>query len=300
MTNTVQKEDLNDSKTDSALIPTYPPLPRVEYVSEESVIMIPTQAKLKGTHAGYLFIPIDGEIYRYQSADGPISNTTASELFYEFSEDNEFGEHDEWKIYALRDYPNHERLLGKCNGMEEIVFEYAPPQKIPESCIDEAIENGFVMMKNGSVMCGKERWLDFYKKTQAGQSCSIRLGFCYTNENANESDDMREATKEDYPQLFLKELCFDGTQYTIRPVNKVNGEFAICEVPGKDSPERTFSYLMHYVGEPQSASTLIKSYDKYVLTNNNRVTWEDITAGMLSSSGGSVVHDVVFSEYEWK
>ena len=39
MTNTVQKEDLNDSKTDSALIPTYPPLPRVEYVSEESVIM---------------------------------------------------------------------------------------------------------------------------------------------------------------------------------------------------------------------------------------------------------------------
>ena len=122
----------------------------------------------------------------------------------------------------------------------------------------------------------------------------------YVYTEKNESDELREATKEDYPQLFLKELCFDGTQYTIRPVNKVNGEFAICEVPGKDSPERTFSYLMHYVGESQSASALIKSYDKYVLTNNDRVTWEDITAGMLSSSGGSIVHDVVFNEYEWR
>ena len=76
----------------------------------------------------------------------------------------------------------------------------------------------------------------------------------YVYTEKNESDELREATKEDYPQLFFKELCFDGTQYTIRPVNKVNGEFAICEVPGKDSPERTFSYLMHYVGESQSAS----------------------------------------------
>ena len=46
-----------------------------------------------------------------------------------------------------------------------------------EGELDKAIESGFVIMENGSVTHGKEKWISFYEKVTAGETAEIRLGY---------------------------------------------------------------------------------------------------------------------------
>ncbi len=279
----------------------FAPLRRVAYTSETAVEMKPSQAELEGACGGYFFIPMDGMTYRYQVNSGFTDDVTEGELIYECSETGIY-ENYEWKIYSLKEYPEHEVLLGEVSGGERVLLAHAPAAGVSEADMTDAWENGFVIMKDGSVIHGKEMWSDFCEKAQAGEPCSIRLGYYYTNEKVNMTEELREATKEDYPALYLEELCFDGTQYRINPVNKVEDEYVVYERADEDpSYNDTFQYLMHYTGEAPTADALFTSYDKYVLTNDNTVTWQDLISSMASSQFGAYIpHHEVFSEYEWK
>ena len=153
---------------------------------------------------------------------------------------------------------------------------------------------------NGSISSGRGIWADFAAKAEAGTPASVRIANAFTLRGSL-SDDLREACKEDYPSLYLSELSFDGSSYTISPVHRINGEYTICEIKGYDNPVTAYRYMMHYTGKPRSAAALFTSYDKYVLTNDDTVTWEDLEWGMLSGQTGDYIpHTVVYNEYIFK
>ena len=88
--------------------------------------------------------------------------------------------------------------------------------------------------------------------------------------------------------LYIQELTYKDDSYTIRWFEE--GE----EI------KKTYKYLMKYEGEPESETALYESYLRYVLTNDNTVTWEQIWRGLASSKlGDAIDHQVVYQKYNY-
>ena len=270
-----------------------------------SAEMIPYDTEMTGSHGGYFFIPMNGNIYRYGTSSTVGPNVTKSDLVFEFVE-NGAGVDYEHSVYQLQEYPGCDVLYDICrekNGkiMDEILIEYIPAAGVDEGELDQALDSGFVMMENGSVIHGKDLWLAFCEKTESGEPASVRIGKYYTLDKTNADEEYYEAVKADYPALYLNELAFDGTRYTISPMHRDGTEYIVYEQPGYDNPVTSWKYLMHYTGKPSSKTALFHTYDKYVLVNDDTVSWEDLERGLFSSQLGDFIPFCeVFCEYTWK
>ena len=100
--------------------------------------------------------------------------------------------------------------------------------------------------------------------------------------------------------MYLSQLYYDGTAYTISPMHKVEDEYMIYEKKGVDRPEETFRYMLHFVEEGNTKYVTFKSFDKYVLTNKEDVTWQQLLKSMLSGGSDYIRFVEVFTKYEWK
>jgi hypothetical protein len=123
---------------------------------------------------------------------------------------------------------------------------------------------------------------------EAGQKISIRLADYYElGDPSRYAADYYESVKDEYPKLFLADLTYDGEKYTVRSIED-----------GKEYV-RTYQYLMRYEGEPESKTASYDSYLRYVLTNDNTVTWEDLLWGLASSRFGDYIpHYSVYTNLE--
>ncbi|MCR4896990.1 MAG: hypothetical protein K5891_09475 [Lachnospiraceae bacterium] len=127
------------------------------------------------------------------------------------------------------------------------------------------------------------------------------LAYVYRDDPERMSEELREATIEDDPSLFLKRLTYDGTTFLTEPLHKVDGEYVVHEEVGYDSPAATWQCLMHYEGESPYEFSLFTYYDIYVLTNRDDVTWEELQWGMLSSTAGDYIpFEQIYGEYTWR
>ena len=150
--------------------------------------------------------------------------------------------------------------------------------------LEQAKADGCVVFENIRVTSGQEIWDTFLKEVDTGHAATVRLGFYYTLDPAQCDPAYYESVKDQYPVLYIEELAFDGTRYTIR-----------CLEDGQVR-ERTYQYLMKYEGEPESPNASYSSYTRYVLTNDQTVTWRDIEYGMFSSHFGDAIdHHLVYS-----
>ncbi|MBQ9490730.1 MAG: hypothetical protein IJU80_12445 [Lachnospiraceae bacterium] len=302
----VKKDGSTTAKTDVAT--DLPLLSKVDTWPEEVVERKPYDTEMTGCVGGYFLIPMDGGIYRYDDYSSSVEAMTAQgismatdELIFTCTEKGISEDYD-YEIYSLKAYPDKDLLLANCMGYHSIIISYAPAQGIRDGELEDAQENDFVIRKNGSVISGKELWQEFCGKVAQGQPAVVRLGYYYTLEKRNMSEELREAEKADFPCLFLQQLYYDGSSFTLSPVHKLGEEYVIYEKPQIDSPERTYSYLMHYADEAENAFTSYTAYDKYVLTNSDQVTWKELQQSVLSSSSvsGYIQHQEVYGEYVWK
>ena len=155
-------------------------------------------------------------------------------------------------------------------------------------------------MENGSAVQGQDIWKDFYDKTSKGRPAMVMIGQYYTLENRNLSEDLYEATKDDYPFLALSQLEYDGKKYIISPLHYQDGDYIVKEVKGVDNPVTEWKYLLHFTGDATSPDALYSEYDRYVLCNEN-VTWGKIMQGTFSSQMGDYIpYQEVYNEYTWK
>lgn len=273
---------------------------------------VPYDTEMTGMHGGYFFIPIEGKIYRYRLSSVWDGNLTKSDFLYEFTEE-EFDRIYVHRIYRIEEYQDDTVLYcvsdektgdpydKSTHYHEEFTIEYLPNSCIADGELEKAIESGFVIMENGNAAYGKDAWTDFYTKITAGEPASVRIGNYYTIDREGAAEDYYEAVKADYPALYLKEVSFDGTQYYVSPLHRDGNDYIEYCRAGYDNPGSSWKYLMHFTGTPNSRTALITDYDRYVLVNDDTVSWENIERGMVSSTFGDYIpFDEVFCEYTWK
>lgn len=170
-------------------------------------------------------------------------------------------------------------LLAACGGAGTDKAERVPLEELPKDyTLEQAKEDGCVVYEDGDITSGQAAWDAFAETVSTGTAASVRLGVYYTLGDPSRYDpEYYESIKDDYPVLYIEDLTYDGTAYTIRWFEK-GGEIV-----------KTYRHLMRYEGEPESPHANYDSYVRYVLTNDDSVTWEDIVWGMVSSRFGDYI-----------
>lgn len=162
-------------------------------------------------------------------------------------------------------------LLSGCGWQQPASLP--PLEELPAGYgLEQAREDGCVVHENGDIASGQEAWEDFLKASSAGKSASVRLADYYTLDDPSRYDpEYYESIKDDYPMLYVSDLSFDGKTYT---------------VSGLESGERweqSYSYLKKYEDKAETPGAVYDSYVRYVLVNDDSVTWEQLMHGMYSS-----------------
>lgn len=154
--------------------------------------------------------------------------------------------------------------------------------------LEDARIDGCVCFDNGNITEGQKIWDEFVNATNTQENATVRLAFYYSLDEEQCAPEYYESVKDEYPVLYIQELTYKDDSYTIRWFEE--GE----EI------KKTYKYLMKYEGEPESETALYESYLRYVLTNDNTVTWEQIWRGLASSKlGDAIDHQVVYQKYNY-
>lgn len=163
-------------------------------------------------------------------------------------------------------------------------------EKVPDDyTLEDALEEDLVIIADGDVLNGQEKWTDFVEQTSKGKAASIKVVHYYTLGDKSHYDEAYyESIKDEYPQLYIMYLSYNGEQYTI------------AHYEGEQLYVEKYRYLMRYEGEAIPTATYT-SYVRYVLIDDNTVTWDDIWRGMISSQlGDAIAHESVYTDVEYK
>ncbi len=237
-----------------------------------------------GIYGGYFFVPIDGEVYRYSMFSSLLGNHTKDALVYECTEDLLYEDDQNWEFYTVNDDPEHRYLIGTTSG-EDSLLMYAPPLGVTEEDIEDAKAHGFVVMRGMESPYNSELMDEFLKKVEAHRSADVRIAKVH-DASVNMAPDLELATKQDYPSLFLSEISFDGIRFKVYPINKIDGKYVLAERERIDSSRRTLKYLKRMTDIPRSENALYNSAERYVLVDDDTLTWDDLMSGVFSSRLG--------------
>lgn len=252
------------------------------------VVMVPTSADMEGVFDGFLYLSLDGETYRFECTNLDPGQVAADQLLEQFTEEAD-PQDVNWKVYSLKEYPDLSVVLAVAGSDYRYLYQYSPSRRVDGEALQQVKDAGCVVMEDGDVSAGQEIWQAFVDATEEGRRASVKLAYYNTLNPERCSEEYYEAHKEDYPSLYVLDLIYDGSGYQVK------------QQGGSADGERNFKYLMCYVGEPSSPSALFDTYTRYVLTNDDTVTWEDIWHGMLSSQlGDAIEHFTVYTDLEYE
>ncbi len=172
--------------------------------------------------------------------------------------------------------------LGSC--ATNIKTEYTALKKLPAAYTrEDAIEDGCVVFDNGDIAYGQARWDQFAASVPDGKA-SVRLAYYYTLENYDD-EEYYESVKDEYPKLFVQDLEYDGEYYMLRWFE--DGEEII----------QKYKYMLRFEGDAETPYASYDSYVRYVLVNDNTVTWEELQHGIFSSQMGDyIAHHTVYTD----
>ena len=242
------------------------------------VDMVPTTANITGAFDGYLYVPIDGATYRYERIYDDPESVTLGKLMYEFTEEADPSD-VEWRVYAVDDYPDRSVVLAEAGDDYVYLYRYSPSKAVDPALLEQAKEDGKIVLENGYVTSGQALWNTFYKLAGEGKHISADIVHYHTMENGNYDGKYYEAYKEDYPAMYEFELTHDDGIYTMK-WNEYGTEYV-----------RTYKYLRKFettIPTPQSAKAPVK-VTKYVLTNDADATLDELWHGVASSQFGDYI-----------
>lgn len=156
--------------------------------------------------------------------------------------------------------------------------------------LEDAKDADYVVIENGSVTFGKDIWQDFVDLSGKKKPCKIRVSHYYTFVSPSHYDsELYESMKDDYPKIYTFELEYkDETFY-------------LSHYEEERFYQSEYKYLMRYEGMAESYNAKYTSYVRYVLVNDDTVSWKDIMHGMLSSqSGAYIAHNQIYAELFFK
>ena len=179
-------------------------------------------------------------------------------------------------------------LLSCASGEKETEIDSYDISQPAEVLLKQVKKNDFVVREDGDVSVGQELWRDFYEKTRAGESASVKLADYFTLEDDNVSEEYYEKHKDEYPVIYLAELSFDGKAYTFRSINGQDGTTGYS---------RTYPYLVRYEDVPKNVSATFVTCERYVLVHDETWTYDRLQYGLYSSQLGDYIdHYTIYSE----
>lgn len=242
------------------------------------VDMTPTTANITGAFDGYLYVPIDGANYRYEIIFDDPASVTPGKLMYQFTEEADPFD-VEWRVYAVDDYPDRSVVLAEAGDDYVHLYRYSPSKAVDPAMLEQAKEDGRIVLEDGYATSGQALWNTFYKFAGEGKHISADIVHYHTMENGNYDGKYYEAYKEDYPAMYELELTHDGGIYTMK-WNEYGTEYV-----------RTYKYLRKFettIPTPQSAKEPVR-VTKYVLTNDADATLDELWHGVASSQLGDYI-----------
>jgi len=117
----------------------------------------------------------------------------------------------------------------------------------------------------------------FLQATAAGKKAALRMGDYYTLDESRCTPEYYAAAKGDYPMFFLSDLSYDGGQYTVTSYED-----------GKKR-EDAYAYLRRFEGPAESPNASYQSYIRYIVTNHDTASWEEILFSSASSQLGAYI-----------
>ena len=147
------------------------------------------------------------------------------------------------------------------------VYSYAPLESLSGNYNrSQAAEDHVVIMQDGTDIQNQQVWRSFLANTSAGQPALVR---CMVVDSYLNTQSIYDVT-------------YDGFLYTLRWMDKGSVQTL------------SFKHLLRYQGNTYDDPNAI---DRYVLTMDKNVTWEDIQWGMVSQNPNDAVsHKVVYQE----
>lgn len=137
--------------------------------------------------------------------------------------------------------------------------------------LDDAKNDGCLVMENGSITSGQETFSDFLSATENYNGASIRVVKYYTlGDKSQYSNEYYEQEKDNYPMLFITDVVFENGNYTTYSFE--DGELIT----------KTYKYMIkdEFEANPQATFT---SAEYYILANNKDTSWNEIMSSILSS-----------------
>ena len=152
------------------------------------------------------------------------------------------------------------------------------------------MQRRLVVIEDGRVTCGEDIWRDFVDLSAKETPCRIRVVHYYTIGDPSRYDPLYyESIKGDYPKMYILELAYNGET------------FCVSHYEEDKLYQSEYKYLMRYEGKTETRDATYTSYLKYVLVNDEEVTWDDIMHGMLSSKhGNSIPHRQIYTDLVYK
>ncbi len=159
--------------------------------------------------------------------------------------------------------------LCACQSDTSLFEEVAPADEALARCKTSAV----VVIEESKCTHGEQLMKDFYDKTKKGEEAELLCAMYYNLDGENISEELYEQEKDNYPQLYYYLVSSKDDSYIVK-IRKSDEE--------QIEQEASYSCLMHYQGDaPKGAS--FSSYDYYVLTRSDTVTWDEIEKGLFSS-----------------
>jgi hypothetical protein len=156
--------------------------------------------------------------------------------------------------------------------------------------LEDAKCDGYVVIEDGSVTSGEDIWQNFVDLSAEKTPCKIRVVHYYTIGDPSHYDPTYyESIKDDYPKMYILELVYNGET------------FCVSHYEEEKLYQSEYKYLMRYEGKAETRDATYTSYVKYVLVNDDKVTWNDITHGMLSSQFGDYIpHSQIYTDLVYR
>lgn len=154
-----------------------------------------------------------------------------------------------------------------------------PLEAIPDDySLEEAKLDGCVVHENGDISHGAASFQKFAQQAARGEACAVRLVDYYTLDDPFQySEEPLAEIIDQFPMMFVEDLSFDGKTYTLRRYD------------GGQEVVKQFPYMKKFEGPAEQPHMWYGSYIRYVLTNDNSVTWEQLLSGDLQGSAGEYI-----------
>ncbi|MBQ2709395.1 MAG: hypothetical protein IJF67_14090 [Clostridia bacterium] len=243
-----------------------------------AVAMTPTAADVVGAFDAYLYVPMDGDIYRFELANEDAAAYTRGAEIYRFIEEAD-PKNVEWRVYAVKEVPDGSAVIAEAGEDYRHLYRYSRAKAANPAELAQAKANGKIVLEDGAATSGEALWQAFVDKTARGEADAVEIVHWYTLERGNYDAKYLEVYREDYPALHALDLMYDGKAFTLR-----------WEEAGTPH-ELTYQYLRKFedtVPSPYSAHEP-QSVTRYVLTNHKTADWDDLTRGMLSADFGDYI-----------